>query len=229
MSIKNFTVEILVLLFAAFTVSGTELILADQGKTDYVIVAASAGTKLNRLAVKEFSAFFEESTGARPEVILAESTDWKKYPKRIFIGNLPVVRELLGPEKIDSLSKDESMIVTGNNDLFLFDGGRFGTIYAVYAFLENQLGCRWYSITGDEKIPKYERFSISSLKWRETAFCLPYAALRGISQASRGKDVFFRNRMNMIWGDYGNAGLQVRKTVDTPMCHTLFYYIPGLQ
>ena len=69
MSIKNFTVEILVLLFAAFTVSGTELILADQGKTDYVIVAASAGTKLNRLAVKEFSAFFEESTGARPEVI----------------------------------------------------------------------------------------------------------------------------------------------------------------
>ena len=42
MSIKNFTVEILVLLFAAFTVSGTELILADQGKTDYVIVAASA-------------------------------------------------------------------------------------------------------------------------------------------------------------------------------------------
>ena len=105
MSIKNFTVEILVLLFAAFTVSGTELILADQGKTDYVIVAASAGTKLNRLAVKEFSACFEESTGARPEVIPAESTDWKKYPKRIFIGNLPVVRELLGPEKIDSLRR----------------------------------------------------------------------------------------------------------------------------
>ena len=227
MSIKNFTVEILVLLFAAFTVSGTELILADQGKTDYVIVAASAGTKLNRLAVKEFSAFFEESTGARPEVIPAESTDWKKYPKRIFIGNFPVVRELLGPEKIDSLSKDESMIVTGNNDLFLFGGGRFGTIYAVYAFLENQLGCRWYSITGDEKIPKYERFSISSLNYGEK----PHFAYRMLLCAEyhkhpAAKMFFFRNRMNMIWGDYGNAGLQVRKTVDTPMCHTLFYYIP---
>ena len=68
MSIKNFTVEILVLLFAAFTVSGTELILADQGKTDYVIVAASAGTKLNRLAVKEFSAFFELSGLLRAEL-----------------------------------------------------------------------------------------------------------------------------------------------------------------
>ena len=103
--------------------------LFKNGRSDYRIVLEEGASAVEQYAAQELQAWVREVSGVE----------------------LPIVGEA-APGKCLILSCEDPQ---GREDGFVYstDGGdiRFlgksprGTLYAVYAFLENELGCRWYS------------------------------------------------------------------------------------
>ena len=62
---------------------------------------------------------------------------------RIFLGRSPESERLLGAAFFEALAEEESRVFSRGNDLFLV-GGAAGTLWAVYDFVEDNLGYHWY-------------------------------------------------------------------------------------
>jgi len=70
-------------------------------------------------------------------------------------GIRPVAQRILGKDVIAGLKDQQSLVRTSGDDLVLIGGGLHGTLYAVYSFLENDLGYRWYTAYGDNYTPRH--------------------------------------------------------------------------
>ncbi len=85
--------------------------------------------------------------------------------KRILVGPSQIVKQLLPNVNFSKLTADEIIIKTVGNDLILAGGRPRGTLYAVYTFLEEQVGCRWW--TSDESfIPNTKQLVLDKLDIR---------------------------------------------------------------
>lgn len=63
---------------------------------------------------------------------------------RIFVGDTPTIRALCPDVDFQHLGADEILVRTVGNDLVLSGGRPRGYIYAIYTFLQDQLGCRFW-------------------------------------------------------------------------------------
>lgn len=117
-----------------------EYVLFKDKKTDYTIVLADDASESEKWAVEELQRWLKEVSGASFSV---KSLSAAKGP-RIIVGYNPVVASLTGSPEPKLL--DESYYY-GNigSDLLIFGGKQRGTMYGVMSFLENELGCRWYT------------------------------------------------------------------------------------
>ena len=211
-----------------------EIALVVDGVSDYVIVASVEGTAQQKLAVKEFKKFFAQSTGVNLNVISPSESG--KYPHKIFIGKSQPMETLLGNAVIDSLKSQESLVATKDGNLILIGDGEFGTNYAVYSFLENELGIRWYTAVGDIKIPKHRNLEILTVNRHELpTFTYRYASEWWHQIKPAKYYFFFRNR-----GNKGINSSEFRSKTPPPVgiknitpdigpgCHSLgFYMNPG--
>jgi len=123
--------------------SGRELTLSMAGKTDYFIVIPDAATTQEKKAAEDLAHWLQEMTGAEFPVVL-DSQD-KVLEKVISIGRTRrFLKANLAESKTDL--KDEGYgVALADDQLFLWGGRTRGTINAVYALLEEDLGCRWYT------------------------------------------------------------------------------------
>ena len=101
-----------------------------------------------------------EITGATLP-ILAES-EAAQAAARIVLGDSPLTRKLLPSIDPASLAPDGIVIKTVGPDLVLVGHPRRGTLYAVYTFLEDTLGVRWWTQT-ETYIPKRPTLTIPRL------------------------------------------------------------------
>ncbi len=127
-----------------------QLTLALDGKTDYVIVRPASATTQEQKAAEELSHWLGEITGAKFGVINdAQSPRETEISvgrtNRLEKANLAIAKEDLGDEGYG--------IAVKGKKLYLVGGHKRGTIYAVLALLEEDLGCRWYTKTINH-IPK---------------------------------------------------------------------------
>ena len=151
------------------------LTLAENGKSDYVIVLPEqAGTVEKRLA-KEFQQHFAKITGATLPVQM-ETAVPAAVPK-IAIGRTALARKngAFAPKQ----DPEELIIRTAGKDLVLAGGSLVGTGFAVYDFLERQGGCRWYDKL-NIVIPKRTRWEIGDLDIRR---CPSFSFRRIFTQA----------------------------------------------
>lgn len=76
---------------------------------------------------------------------------------RILLGDTPETRAA----GIDgrALKTDAYVIRSSGDDLFIAGGGQSGTLYGVYAFLENQIGIRWWT-PAEEFVPGKRRLEL---------------------------------------------------------------------
>lgn len=197
-------------LFFAASLHG-EIILTNKGKSSYSILLPSKATPMEQLAARELKTYLKKSTGADLAIV-----------EKVGENNIRLARN-------KNLGRDESRISINGKELLLEGGDEWGVIYSVYAFLENQLGIRWFTPYGDEKVPKYETLKLDFKAYKEQ----PALEMRGMvgSEYYRHKDAsifFFRNRLNM-----GNnmrikayPGTKPRWFYNGYACHTFFYYIP---
>ena len=145
------------LLFFAGTACFAEKIkLAENETTDYIITLPEDATAVQRTAASELASFLKEITGAEfpihtenPETMLPEV-------KQLAIGPSKTTDLLLKAagegERTDYAYDAVRIVPCGESVVFTGHSVR-GMLYAVYTFLENDLGCHWWTAT-ESTIPR---------------------------------------------------------------------------
>ena len=120
---------------------------------------AAAG---ERYAGEELKSFLETAAGAALEIV----ADEKPGALHIRVGQSPRTRALLPEVDWDALGPEEIIIQTAaNGDLVLSGGRPRGALYAVYAFLEDVAGVRFWN-SRETHVPRRGAFAVPRLDIR---------------------------------------------------------------
>ncbi|MCW5932821.1 MAG: DUF4838 domain-containing protein [Fimbriimonadia bacterium] len=151
--------------------------LAENGKSDYAIVRPAQAIPSEMHAAQELQAFLKQISGAELPIL----TDAQPMPKRaLLLGSQDTnahIKKLRVNLPLKELGEDGIVIRSSGDHLILGGGRPRGTLYAVYTFLEETLGCRWY--TSDEsfipskraiRIPAPNKKSVPAFEYREPFF-----------------------------------------------------------
>lgn len=123
--------------------TANDLSLADGGKTGYAIALSKNAIPAERTAAAELQKYLKEVTGA--ELSIIDQSQASANGPFIYIGSSDTVRQLLTDVPWDTLQPDDIVIKTKGNALFLAGGRPRGTLYATYQFLEDVVGCEWWT------------------------------------------------------------------------------------
>ena len=150
---------VVALVFAGGLCFGGEAMqIADKGAAKATIVVAKDAIEPEKHAAAELAAFLKQITGAAFTVAGAAEGP------RLLVG--PDAAKLGDPGfTTDGLGADGIVLRTVGNDLILAGGRPRGTLYAVYTFLEDHVGCRWWSSKAST-IPKKPTLAIGPLAVR---------------------------------------------------------------
>jgi hypothetical protein len=223
------------LLFAGALCAGS-LKLAEGGRSSCVIVRpADCGSNV-RFAAFDLKRHLERMTGATFRIVDSASS----CPAgccTIEVGTERAYR-LVGEARFSKLGRNGAAVVAAGNTVAICGKDKFGTVYGVYDFLEDRLGCRWYTPDFDH-VPKVARLAVKPFESLKTPR-LEYRWLMGPGHV--WKDVKnaslweLRNKLNMAaWGGKyyenvdlpeGCAKLTTEMHTVGAYCHSLFNFIP---
>jgi len=140
------------------------LTLARDGRTTYRIAIAQDAAPQVEAVARDFQKIFREMTGAT----ITMATDKQPMgPREIVIGPSKHLDELAMYIDWKALGEEGYVIRTQGPHLALFGGPLGGTRNAVYTFLDEHLGCRFYG-RDFSVIPKRSDLSIGILHVEET-------------------------------------------------------------
>ena len=134
--------------------------IARKGKPASLIVLAADASETEKWAADELAFFLHLSTGCPVPV----SYDFTPRENRLLVGEKAA--RLAGPDfEAMALGPEEIVVQTRGHDLILAGGSPRGTLYAAYTFLEDIVGCRWW--TQDAwKVPRKPSLAIDMVKIR---------------------------------------------------------------
>jgi hypothetical protein len=190
------------------------LTVARHGRAQARIVVAQGASETERYAADELALFLHIVTGAAFPV-----TDSPGEPGgRILVGSAAAAAAPGTP--LTELMPEEVLVQTAGGDIILAGGGPRGTLYAVYTFLEDVVGCRWWTGTA------------SRMPWRPT-LAVPDLSIRFAPPLEYREPFWFvafdpvwaaRNKANgtRAGGDAGRGGHQVYEG----FVHTFYSLIP---
>jgi len=221
-----------------------QLVLAQDGRA-HVVIAFNSGesSEAERTAARELRLYLGKITGAEFSVVAEGAVG--KGKSAIYLG--PTRFAALHGIDSGQLGGEESVMRTIGRNLVLTGGRPRGTLYAVYLFLEDVLGCRWYT-PWVEHIPRSPRCAIPSLDLRkqpDLVFRDVYTLLNSpgiLSDQESLKWFAVRNRLNgpsggdgVWWKDEGSpsrldpyAGADVGGGwfAAGPASHSFAWYFP---
>ncbi len=136
------------------------LTLSRDSQSDYVIVIPQQASAVERTAARELQEHLALVTGASLLIVAVE--DAPPDQPRIVVGDSHLTRQLLGDFDADQLPPDAIVIQTVGRDLVLTGHPRRGTLYAVFTFLKDPVGVRWWTAT-EHHLPKRPTLTIPHL------------------------------------------------------------------
>ncbi len=140
-------------------VQAADLTLATDGASDYVIVIANQADPVVQTAAKELQTHLAQATGATLPIVTVTEAPVER--PQIVVGPSQRSKQLL-PEMVpEQLGHDAIVIKTVDNNLVLVGQPPRGTLYAVYTFLEDVVGCRWWTST-ESFVPKKPTLTIAA-------------------------------------------------------------------
>ncbi len=198
------------------------LVLSEDGAAKYAVVVPDDVAKLDfSFALADMTNLLSKATGAAFPIA---SRSFAPKRRRIFVG--------ITPEGEFAPSDGEYGVRVRGEDLYLFGGGAHGTRYAIYEFLENSVGFRFYDMRGGMKVPdgrsrlvvtprevrrKYD-FDVHSLvSWRHFVRPTSTIALYRSGQDFRMNVFLGRSGINVPLDDYREYKIY---------CHSLPHYLP---
>ena len=169
----------------------TTLNLIDKAKTEYVIVCGRNASLCEQKAAGELQRYLQRIS----EVIIPiVSDDVVAQEKEIVVGKTN--REAEDAFDRKELGEEGFVIKTTGQKLWLVGGADRGTIYSVYTFLEEYLGCRFY-MEKIEKIPQMQKVSVPEIK-----------------EDKQVPVLMFRDA---AWYDYFGTDISVKRKINAPI------------
>lgn len=130
--------------------------LFGNGHSPYDILLPATASPSEQTAAKELQCTLKNISGIT--LPIHQETSKNKY--HIFIGfhkKLADKASVLQPDR-----KDEGYVYRSiGKNLWIYGGAQRGTLYGVYAFLQKELGCRWFTPT-DSLIPQRQNWFFPS-------------------------------------------------------------------
>ena len=207
--------------------------LAEAGRARAVIVTGEEPSPAEQTAATELGSYLKKITGADFQAVTADKA---RGQARLLVGPSQAARQILGKAVVDSLGPEEFIIRTVGRDLLLVGGRPRGTLYAVYSFLEDDLGCRWTTWYDEESVPRRASLTVPALNRREA----PASVVRDIvvhtnSNSDRqlmqhflvrnrcqGPDLNFTGDLTAV----GGTSCRYAFPPDGWLVHTLFQWLP---
>ncbi|MBQ7256708.1 MAG: DUF4838 domain-containing protein [Abditibacteriota bacterium] len=125
--------------------------ISKDNKADIVIIKPFNATSQEEKASSDLSFFLSKMTGV--EIPLIKDSEYKEG-KYISVGNTSFFRQSEYSKISDKLESEGLAIHGDENCLYLFGGKRRGPLYAVYTFLEEDNGFRfWTKDRAEDYIP----------------------------------------------------------------------------
>ncbi len=197
--IPNRFISTLVSLFVAVAITAAPQLFS-AGRSDYKIVLSEGASTSEQTAARELRSYLKQVSGADIPVVKASQV---ASGKCIYIGFDSRVKAATGADKpADDYEGFTYRTVNGN--LYIYGGRQRGTMYGVYAFLENELGVRWYAPDGTV-VPKRHAWRLKKLRVSEA----PAIRYRFAQYSLVANDLAWcaHNRNNTLWSvrknDYG--------------------------
>ncbi len=128
------------LLLCITSASAAGLVLAEHGRSRYTIVVAPDASATVRHAAQELADDLKEISGATLPVM-----SQKPRGPAIFVGAGPFLPSDFRKVRLETLAEEAFVVRTDRRNVFLAGHDDRGTLYAVYSFLEDHLGARWYA------------------------------------------------------------------------------------
>ncbi|MCC6579492.1 MAG: DUF4838 domain-containing protein [Phycisphaeraceae bacterium] len=210
---------------------GPAMQLSRQGVTSYVIVTGQDAPEPERYAAERLAEYLHRITGATFPII---AEDQAPAEHRILVGQSRLSQAVLTAKELDSLGTDGLIVRTHGTDLLLVGGRPRGTIYAVNSFLEQDLGCRWLNMYGEEHVPALPTIELGRLDRRETPTFLnrDIYVFYYLADNRDRQNFFVGNRFNGAWNErfLGDRVGSSSRLYQQPACHTFFYWLdPNLE
>lgn len=203
--------SLLCLALLVLAVQAGAFTLVADGRSDYVILVPPEADAAVQTAARELQEHLEAATGAQLPVV-AEA-DAPEGAPRIILGACPDV-------DLEALKHDGIALRTVGTDLHLAGGRPRGTLYAVYTFLEDVVGVRWWSSTETFipdvptlEVPPLDIVYVPQLQYREAFY---RDALEGVFAARSKCNGHFARIPPEYGGHYRLLG----------WCHTFYGLIP---
>ncbi|HTE34281.1 MAG TPA: DUF4838 domain-containing protein [Chryseolinea sp.] len=137
-----------------------QITLAADRVSSYRIVIPSAATSSEQKASAVLQDYLLQISGAALAIIGA---DKDRSPYEIVLGQNERLDELSIPINFNMLGEDGFVIRTDSSRLIIAGGSGQGTLYGVYTFLEEYLGCRMYT-PQVKVIPRQEKIQLQPIK-----------------------------------------------------------------
>ncbi len=134
--------------------------IAEGGRAKAVIVVDPDDSEAVQHAALELAGLLRQVTGASFQILHQADNN----TARLLVGKKAVKKARLGLST-DGLGSEGIMIRAVGSDLALTGESPRGTLYAVYTFLEDYVGCRWWTPTAS-KIVKRPTLKIENLDVR---------------------------------------------------------------
>jgi hypothetical protein len=151
-------------LFATAPAMGEDIALADADGAKHRILVATDAAPAEQYAARELAAALKEVTGQTFQIVHERPVDQPVIAvgakaSHSIIPELDLSHLSLGDEGIVMRTQGRDLVLSGAA------GAPRGTLYAVYTFLEDVVGCRWWS-PREQIIPKRPELSIAPLDER---------------------------------------------------------------
>ncbi|MEN8255208.1 MAG: DUF4838 domain-containing protein [Verrucomicrobiota bacterium] len=156
-----FIALLLLIAQAGFSIpAGGRHVLFSEGNTDYQIVVDANASVGEKRAAGEIAKYLGEISGADFGIV----NESGKADAEIVVGHA-AASKLIELPKPDG--KDEGFrIFNQGKRIFIVGGEEHGTLYGIYAFLEEFLGCRWYT-SKVAVVPERDSFGFDEIDIRQ--------------------------------------------------------------
>ncbi|MBQ1456010.1 MAG: DUF4838 domain-containing protein [Thermoguttaceae bacterium] len=199
---------LMTLLALPLSAGESPLRLANNAATGYTIVLPEEPTAVQKTAADELASFLSQVTGAQFPIISENQAADKE--KLLVIGPSALSKKLLsraGAEDEASIGQDGIILQTVGDSLVLSGHPDRGPLYAVYTFLEECVGIRWWTST-ESTIPSRPRLEVevSPIRYapkvisRESFYLDPLSGREGGIFSARMKT---NGHFNPVPAEYG--------------------------
>lgn len=171
--------------------------LALDGRTTYVIAVAGDAIPAETRAAHELAEYLSQITGAK--FAIHPEADVPATTPQILVGAGARVKKLLPGQDWAGLGMDGIVLKTVGSKLILAGGRPRGTLYAVYQFLEEQAGVRWWT-PAETSVPRTPTLLMPAL---DVTYVPPFR-YREHSTTSVQRDPVFATRLR----ENGNSQTQ---------------------